>query len=192
MSGEFDAARVGPTAGAALAQGQHPFATVLTCSESRVPPEFVFSQGLGDLFVVRVAGAVPDQAVLGSIEYAAEHLNVPVVVVIGPYALRGGQERDGVQSPRTMRMRRMPNLERILSAIRPSLANMPGSGDPWENAVYASVARNLQDVLRLSRILKEYSSTGRVLVVSAVYDLQTGKVDFSNPSLVRTSAQPRP
>ena len=55
----------------------------MSCSDSRVPPEIVFNQGLGDLFVVGVAGAVPDQAVLGSIEYAAEHLNVPLVIVMG-------------------------------------------------------------------------------------------------------------
>lgn len=70
---------------AALAAGQHPFAAVLSCADSRVPPEIVFDQGLGDLFVVRVAGNITDDVVLGSLEYAVEHLHVPLVVVLGHY-----------------------------------------------------------------------------------------------------------
>jgi carbonic anhydrase len=66
-----------------LVSGQHPFAVVVGCSDSRVPPEIIFDQGLGDIFVVRTAGKVLDNAVLGSIEYAVEHLSVPLVVVLG-------------------------------------------------------------------------------------------------------------
>ena len=68
---------------AELAKGQHPFAIILACADSRVPPEFLFDQGLGDLFVVRVAGNVTGEEVLGSIEYAVAHLHVPLVVVLG-------------------------------------------------------------------------------------------------------------
>jgi carbonic anhydrase len=185
-AGEFDSSRFSAAARAAVAGGQHPFATVLTCSDSRVPPEAIFSQGLGDLFVVRVAGAVPDQAVLGSIEYAAEHLNVPLVVVMGHLAcgaVKSAMESAAPHAPDPAHA----NLERILSAIRPSLTNLPAGGDKWENAVYASVSRNLQDALRLSPVLKEFSSSGKVLVVGAVYNLETGKVDFGKPSLLRTS-----
>src|SRR5688572_28409492 len=66
-----------------LAKGQNPIAIVLCCSDSRVPPEYVFDQGLGDLFVVRVAGNVADEVALGSIEYAAEHLGTPLLLVLG-------------------------------------------------------------------------------------------------------------
>src|SRR6185503_7231791 len=66
-----------------VSQGQQPFAVILTCSDSRLPPEVIFDQGLGDLFVVRVAGNVVDAALLGSVEYAVDHLNTPLVVVIG-------------------------------------------------------------------------------------------------------------
>ena len=183
VTGQFDSSRFGAAARAAVAGGQHPFATVLTCSDSRVPPEAIFSQGLGDLFVVRVAGAVPDPAVLGSIEYAAEHLNVPLVVVMGHLAcgaVKSAMESAPPHAPDPAHA----NLERILSAIRPSLVNLPAAGDRWENAVYASTARNLQDTLRLSPVLKEFSASGKVLVVGAVYHLGTGKVDFSKSSPV--------
>src|SRR5207237_5372942 len=66
-----------------LAGSQHPFAVVLSCSDSRLPPELVFDQGLGDLFVIRVAGNITDAAVIGSIEYAVEHLHAPLIVVLG-------------------------------------------------------------------------------------------------------------
>jgi len=66
-----------------LAKGQHPFAIVLTCADSRVAPEFIFNQGLGDLFVLRVAGNIADPFVLGSMEYAVEHLHVPLIVILG-------------------------------------------------------------------------------------------------------------
>src|SRR5437879_10025769 len=65
-----------------LAKGQHPFAIVLTCADSRVGPEFIFNQGLGDLFVLRVAGNIADPFVLGSMEYAVEHLHVPLIVIL--------------------------------------------------------------------------------------------------------------
>src|ERR1041385_4751101 len=73
LAGKFDSRRAGTARRAEVAKGQHPFASVLACADSRVAPELLFSQGLGDLFVVRVAGSVPDGAVLGSLEYAAEH-----------------------------------------------------------------------------------------------------------------------
>src|SRR5439155_1280302 len=74
---------IGKDRRAVLAKGQHPFAVVLTCADSRVAPELVFDQGLGDLFVLRVAGNIADPFVLGSIEYAVEHLHTPLIVVLG-------------------------------------------------------------------------------------------------------------
>jgi carbonic anhydrase len=191
VAGEYDVSRMGPAARAALTSGQHPFATVLTCSDSRVPPEAIFGQGLGDLFVSRVAGAVPDQAVLGSIEYAAEHLQVPLVVVMGHIAC-GAVKSAMESSPPRVPDAEHANLERILSAIRPSLIDLPAKGDRWENAVYASVTRNLSETLRLSPVLREFSSTGKVQVVGAVYDLRTGEVEFLKPNALRPSLVPLP
>ena len=82
----------------ALASSQKPYAIVLTCSDSRVPPEIIFNKGLGELFVIRVAGNVPDPVVLGSIEYAAEHLGSPLIMVLGPSA--AARSRPG-STPRT-------------------------------------------------------------------------------------------
>lgn len=182
--GRFDPVHIGAAARAAVAAGQHPFATVLTCSDSRVPPELLFNQGLGDLFVVRVAGAVPDQAVLGSIEYAAEHLHVPLLVVMGH--LSCGAVRSAMDSgPPATPDPTQANLERILSAIRPALKHAATGGDLWANAVHASIDQNIGDTLRLSPVLREFVAGGRVLLVGAIYDLESGKVDFSKPAASR-------
>jgi carbonic anhydrase len=179
LQGRFDLTRTGAAARASLAAGQHPFATVLSCSDSRVPPELIFSQGLGDLFVVRVAGAVPDQTVLGSIEYAAEHLHVPLVVVMGH--LSCGAVKSAMDSSAPLHLEPAEaNLERILSPLRLSLKRAPADGDPWANAVYASVDQNIEDALRLSPVLAELAEHGKVMVVGAVYDIKSGKVEFLN------------
>ena len=81
-----------------LAKGQHPVAAVLACSDSRVAPELLFDQGLGDLFVIRLAGNIPDDAALGSLEYAAEHLGVHLAVVLGTYQDAGGCATTGGDS----------------------------------------------------------------------------------------------
>src|SRR5579885_136434 len=117
----------------AVAKGQSPFAIILSCSDSRVPPEIIFDQGLGDLFVVRVAGNVLNDNALGSIEYAAEHFNVPLVMVLGHQrcgavdaAVKGGEAPGHIGS--------------LVEAIRPAVEKTKGkSGDPVGNAVRANV-----------------------------------------------------
>jgi carbonic anhydrase len=84
------------------------------------------------------------------------------------------------------------NLEHILSGIRPSLAHLPAGGDNWENAVYASVARNLSEVLRLSPVITEFAHAEKVVVVGAVYNLQTGKVEFLPEHAVVARSIPKP
>ena len=81
------------------AQHPHPFAVVVSCSDSRVPPEILFDQGIGDIFVIRTAGEVMDNATLGTIEYAVEHLNIPLIVVTGPRQLRRSQGGSNRRSP---------------------------------------------------------------------------------------------
>src|SRR5262245_55029979 len=98
-----------------LAKAQHPFATVLTCSASRVAPEAVFDRTLGDLFVVRVAGNVSDDHVLGSIEYAAEHLHVPLLVVMG-------HERCGAVSAAVAGGEVPGHVESLVKSIEPAVA----------------------------------------------------------------------
>lgn len=188
VAAQFDPARNGAARRAELAGGQHPFATVLSCADSRVPPETIFNQGLGDLFVVRVAGAVAGQTVLGSIEYAAEHLHVPLVVVMGHSscgAVKAAMETPPPAKPDPAGV----NLERILSAIRPSLPRALSYGDQWANAVYASVEQNIGDVIRLSPVLAEMGEAGKVILVGAFYDLNSGKVHFSEPVVFRRRSE---
>ncbi len=155
-----------------LAAGQHPIAAVLSCSDSRVPPEIVFDQGLGDLFVVRVAGNIIDDVVLGSLEYAVEHLNVPLIVVMGHYkcgaiqaAVQGGSPHDHEVS--------------LLAALKPAVeAVRPKGGDVVAHAVVLNV-RNVAAQLTASEPVLHPAIAGHKLrVIGAVYDLDSGKVEI--------------
>ena len=155
-----------------LASGQHPFAVVLCCSDSRVPPELVFDQGLGDLFVVRVAGNTLDDAVLGSIEYAVEHIGCALVVVMGhekcgavTAALSDHQEQGHI-----------PSIAKPIQAVAAEARSM--GGDAVHNAV-ALNARRVAGELRASEpLLKKHATDGTMQVVSAVYDVATGRAAF--------------
>lgn len=115
------------------AKGQHPFAIVLSCADSRVPPELVFDQGLGDLFVVRIAGNIINDAVLGSIEYAAEHLGVPLVMVLG-------HERCGAVAAAVEGGNAPAHINSLVKAIQPAVERVKGkAGDLLDNAVRANV-----------------------------------------------------
>src|SRR4051812_41737538 len=126
---------------AALAKGQAPFATVLSCADSRVPPEIVFHSGLGDLFVIRAAGNITDKAILASIEYAAEHLNVPLVVVMGHESC--GAVKAAAETPATKSLG--PNLDYLLKAIRPSVA--AASTKPEGERMRAAILGNVEETL---------------------------------------------
>jgi carbonic anhydrase len=155
-----------------LASGQHPGATILACADSRVPPEILFDQGLGDLFVIRVAGNVAADDELASIEYGAEHLNVPVVVVLGHQncgavtaAVQGGDAPG-----------HLPALMKLLAPAVAKTNGMPG--DHVANAVRANV-QMVVDQLRGSKpVLSELVAKGSMRVVGGVYSLDTGRVDW--------------
>jgi len=156
----------------AVAKGQKPFAVIVGCSDSRVGPEIVFDQGLGDLFVVRTAGEVVDAVALGSIEYAVEHLGSPLVVVLG-------HERCGAVSAAVAGAKEPGHIAAVLRAIEPAVKQTKGKpGDPVENAVRAQaidVARQLQDA---KPILAERVQSGKLKIVAARYDLDSGKVEL--------------
>jgi len=155
-----------------LATGQNPHCAILTCADSRVPPEIVFDQGLGDIFDVRVAGNVAGDDETASIEYAAEHLHVPLVVVMGhshcgavTAALEGGAAPG-----------KLPNLiEQLRPAVEQS-AHEPG--DHLENAIRANVVRVVEQLRTAKPLLSELVATGKLRIVGAVYSLETGKVDW--------------
>ncbi len=159
-----------------LARGQSPYAIVLSCSDSRVPPEIIFDQGLGEIFVVRVAGNVPDPIVLGSIEYGAEHLKSPLIVVLGHRrcgAVTAAVDAEG--SPEG-------NIGAILKAIAPAVAQArkeaPGKDKAAlvETAVIDNVKRVAQSLTHDSPVLHELAREGKIRIVGAEYDLDTGKV----------------
>lgn len=158
--------------GPSCAQGQSPFAVVLGCSDSRVPPQLVFDQDPGDLFTTRVAGNVATDAVIASIEYAAVHLGVPLVMVLGHTccgavsACVAGEAADG-------------HLDVLMGRICPAVAatrDLPG--DPVANAVRANVV-SVVEVLRASRpVLAPLVERGELRIVGGVYDLDTGRVEI--------------
>ena len=163
----------------ALAQGQTPFASVLSCADSRVPPEIVFHTGLGDLFVVRAAGHVADRAVLASLEYAAEHLHVPLIVVMGHEMC--GAVRAAVETPASKSLG--PNLDYLVKAIRPAVARAASEPEAarLRAAILSNVEETVNSLLERSAILKHLAESGEIGLVGGYYELASGRVIFSEP-----------
>jgi carbonic anhydrase len=155
-----------------LASGQSPHAEILSCADSRVPPELIFDQGLGDLFIIRVAGNVVSDTELGSLEYGAEHLHVPLLVVLGHQhcgavtaAVEGG-EAEG-------------HIAALVNLLRPAVEKTRGMpGDHVENAVKANVEMVVKQLRTSTPVLAKLVSEGKLKVVGAVYSLDTGKVTW--------------
>src|SRR5205823_938866 len=145
-----------------LASGQHPHAAILTCADSRVPPEIVFDQGLGDLFDVRVTGNVAGDAEIASLEYAAEHLHVPVVVVMGHQKCGAVAAAAEPGTPPG----HLPSLVRLIRPAVQAAAGMPG--DRIENAVRINVEHVVGQLRRCKPILKERAASGHLTIVGAV------------------------
>ncbi len=155
-----------------LATGQHPHAEILSCSDSRVPPEILFDQGLGDLFIIRVAGNIASDTEIASLEYGAEHLHVPLLVVLGhescgavTAAVQGGPP-DG-------------HLAALLDLIKPAVEKTRGApGDPVSNAVRANVEMVVKQLRTSTPILSELVEHGKLKIVGAVYSIKTGSVTW--------------
>jgi len=155
-----------------LAAGQHPHAEILSCADSRVPPEVIFDQGLGDLFVVRVAGNVVSDVELGSLEYGAEHLHVPLLIVLGHQrcgavtAVVEGGEADG-------------HIGVLTALLRPAVEKTRGlPGDSIDNAVRANVEMVVKQLRTSPPVLEKLVSNGELKVVGAIYSLETGQVTW--------------
>jgi len=163
-----------------LARAQKPYAVILSCSDSRVPPEIIFDKGLGEIFVVRVAGNVPDPIVLGSIEYAAEHLGSPLVMVLGHErcgAVTAAVEAEGEPEG---------NIGAIIKAIAPAVkqAKMEYKGKEKAELVEAAINGNVRlvaaNLIKQSSVLEHFVKERKVKVVAAKYDLDDGKVTLLN------------
>ena len=165
-----------------LAKGQKPYAIILSCSDSRVPPELIFDKSLGEIFVVRVAGNVPDPIVLGSIEYAAEHIGSPLIMVLG-------HERCGaVTATVDANGKGEGNIGAIVKAIAPALKKVKAECQRHKECDRKDKARLVEcvvdenaklvaaNLVKQSKVIAELVKEGKIKIVSAKYDLDDGKV----------------
>lgn len=160
-----------------LQKGQHPFATVLGCADSRVPPELLFDEGFGDLFVVRVAGNVVDPDVTGSIEYAVDHLHTHIVMVLG-------HEGCGAVTAAIGHHEREPTeLRHLLDRIAPVKKSIPAGLEHDDQVAWAVEMNVRQQVDALSRVpdIAAAIRRGETQVIGGVYELDTGRVRLLGP-----------
>lgn len=162
----------------ATADGQHPYAIVLACADSRVPPEILFDESLGKLFVVRVAGNVVDPVALGSIEYAAEHLHVETLLVLGHESCGAVKATlDGGEAP--------PHIDALVKRIEPAVEEAKKAGlGPKETlalAVKLNVSLQIDESLKQSKVLTELVHEHKLQIVGGVYNLRSGRVEFLRP-----------
>jgi carbonic anhydrase len=161
-----------PARVAELAKGQHPFAIILGCADSRVSPELLFDQGLGNLFEIRVAGNILDDAVIGSIEYAVLELGTPLIFVLG-------HERCGAVTAAVNGKAVPGKISTLVAAIKPAVDQVKNQpGDKLDNAVRANVKIVVGQIKSVSPILSEVIKAGKLKVVGGRYDLDTAKVDI--------------
>nr|WP_228053565.1 carbonic anhydrase [Nodosilinea sp. LEGE 07298] len=152
-----------------LTLAQHPFATVLSCADSRVTAEIIFDQGLGDIFDVRVAGNIATPEVVGSLEYAVELLGTPLLMVLG-------HERCGAVTAAVENGPLPGEIGTFVQAILPAVARVKGQpGNAVDNAVSANVRYQMEQLMR-SQLVRDRQQSGQLQVVGARYDLDTGTV----------------
>jgi carbonic anhydrase len=173
MAGNLDSLDNLVTRRSQVASSQSPIAVIVSCSDSRVPPELVFDQTLGEVFVVRTAGQVIDEAARSSIAYAVDHLNSPLVVVMGHS--RCGAVEAAVAA---IQGASIPGYAfRLAEAIGPAVRRVQGQpGDLLDNAIRANVRLGVEQIQASEPLLAEDVRQGRLTVVGAYYDFQTGQV----------------
>jgi carbonic anhydrase len=163
-----------------LAAGQEPFATILGCSDSRVPVEIVFDQGLGDLFVIRVAGNIVAPSQIGSVEFAAEQFGTRLVVVLGHS--RCGAVEATLEQLRRPKENQSHNLHSIVDLVRPSVEDLLSMNLEHDalihEAVRANISASVKHLRHGSEIIEQLILKDGLLVVGAEYSLETGVVDF--------------
>ncbi len=164
------------------ASGQRPFAAILGCSDSRVPVEIVFDQGLGDLFVIRVAGNIVAPSQIGSVEFAAEQYGTRLVVVLGHTQCGAiGATLEQLQRPKENQSH---NLHSIVDLIRPSVEGLLATNLRHDltalarEAVRANIRASVRNLRRGSAIIQQLIQQAELMVVGAEYSLETGAVDF--------------
>jgi carbonic anhydrase len=165
-----------------LVSGQEPFAIIIGCSDSRVPAEIVFDQGIGDLFVIRVAGNIVARSQIGSVEFAAKRFGTRLVVILGHSSC--GAIDATLEELRLPQQNRSPNLASIVDRIKPAvktLLEMETELDPdvlSMRAVRANIRASASHLRHGSQILEKMIESDGLLIVGAEYSLETGVVDF--------------
>ncbi len=165
-----------------LANGQNPFAVILGCSDSRVPAEIVFDQGLGDLFVIRVAGNIVSPSQIGSVEFAVERFGIRLVIILGHSNC--GAVTATIEEMERPTEARSPNLRSIVDRIRPVVTTLLDTDERPDRetligrAVRANIRASVSQLRHGSRIIEDLIQQDRLLVVGAEYSLETGVVDF--------------
>jgi methyl-accepting chemotaxis protein len=157
--------------------GQHPFATIITCSDSRVPVERVFDQGIGDVFVIRVAGNVCDTDEIGSIEYGVDHLSTPIFVVLGH---KNCGAVTAVVTKAKLHGSIPPLVDNIIPAVKKTQAKHPNLHGKAlvPEAIKGNVWQSIDDLMTHSPATRKRVKEGKLVVIGAVYDIETGKVNW--------------
>lgn len=156
-------------------EGQKPLASILSCSDSRVPPEAIFDVGIGDLFVVRDAGNIADRSEIGSLEYGAGHLGTPLLMVIGhtkcgavTAVVRGDKVGGNIVSL-------IDNIVPVVKTTRTKFKDA-SEDELIFNSVKENIWQSVEDILKYSREIRKLVKEGKIKVVGAIYDIETGKI----------------
>lgn len=159
-----------------LEKGQHPFAVVVSCSDSRVPPELIFDQGLGDLFIIRNAGNIVGDYEIGSVEYAVEHLKVNLVIVLGH--TNCGAIRAYLDHPKDTIPNHIQSIVDYIKKEPEEIAINKKGANYYEESIKANVLHGVHILSQSKPVLKEFIEKGELKIVGANYDIHTGKVSF--------------
>lgn len=155
-------------------QGQHPFVVILTCSDSRVSPEIIFDQGLGDIFEIRNAGNILDEHVIGSIEYAVAHLDTHLVVILG-------HQDCGAVTAAIQNHPESKHIKSLVKAIKPAVdMARKQEGALLDNAIRNNIELTVKELKNSEPIIKKLVKSGKVKVIGAYYKIDSGEVDFYN------------
>jgi carbonic anhydrase len=172
VSGSLAKKNIGETRRNELSKGQKPFAIVITCSDSRVPPEILFDQGIGDIFVIRVAGNIVDPIVLRSIEYGAEHLNAPLLFILGH--TKCGAVTATLEILET-KGKLCPLAKKIMPAAEKAKKKGGTKDEILETAIKENVKNVYKDVMK-SKIISHLVQEDKLKIVAGEYNITTGKI----------------
>jgi carbonic anhydrase len=161
----------------ALSSGQAPWAVILSCSDSRVPPEIIFDQGLGDLFVIRIAGNYAESGGIGSMEYAIDHFHSPILLVMGHSSC--GAVHATVDNLKAGSPPVPGNIQDVVNAIRPAAqAVLHAPGDIYANTIAQNVRENVARLRAIGPVIGPAVKSGKLEILGGVYDLKSGNVSL--------------